>query len=275
MKNNIKTFTLFVRPDEKSKSIANTIRQMNKCSEKPLEETENGDLVIAIGGDGTFIDAVTSTKFCKNKVYAGIHTGTLGFLQNLSPEEVYTVIKYFSYEKEIKTRKVFIPSISVNLRNGKKLNYNALNEVIIGGEHYSSISFSEYVNNQLFQKVSANAICIASNTGDTAFSMNAGGSIDFSNHFQLVRTLDISIQNAVCDNFIRNPIICSDFYIALEPANNIEIIIDGIPKKDIVSSEIESVRVSMLDDSNYIQKFELEVYSKVQVIRKKILKYED
>ena len=84
MKNNIKTFTMFVRPDKRSQQIANSIRNLNSGSQKPLIEAEDGDLIIAIGGDGTFIDAVTSTHFSQSKVYVGIHTGTLGFLQNLS-----------------------------------------------------------------------------------------------------------------------------------------------------------------------------------------------
>lgn len=272
MKNKIKTFTLFVRPDEKSRSIARNIRELNECSENPLKEVENGDLVIAIGGDGTFIDSVTSTNFSKKKVYAGIHTGTLGFFQNLSPEEVYTLIKYLHYEKEIKTRKVYIPSITIKLKNGRELQYNALNEVLIAGKDYSKIFFEEHVNGELLQEVYASAICIASNTGDTAMSMNSGGSIDFSGHFQLIGTLISPIKNAAYQRFIRNSVICSEFEIILKPSDNIKIIIDGI-LKDIESEQIEKVNVSMRDDSNYINKFELEEFSKTKIIREKILGY--
>ena len=83
MKNQVKTFKLFVRPDEKSQQIANKIRELNASKSNPLIESEEADLVIAIGGDGTFIDAVTQTHFSKNIIYTGIHTGTLGFLQDL------------------------------------------------------------------------------------------------------------------------------------------------------------------------------------------------
>ena len=83
MKNNIKTFSLSVRPDEKSKKIADKIRELNNNTSNPLIESENADLVIAIGGDGCFIEAVTSTNFSKKSIYTGIHTGTLGFLQDL------------------------------------------------------------------------------------------------------------------------------------------------------------------------------------------------
>lgn len=274
MKNKIETFTLFIRNDSKSHDIAKNIRELNKSSDRPLNESKNGDLIIAIGGDGTFIDAVTSTNFCKDKIYAGIHTGTLGFLQNLSAEEVYTLMKYVRYEQEIMTRKIILPTIEVELANGKIKRYNALNEIIIGGKNYSKISFSEYVNGELLQRVSANAICIASNTGDTAFSMNAGGSIDFSNHCQLVRTFDAPIQNAAYERFVGSPAICAEFHIILEPSNDIIIVIDGRQRK-ISSNEIASVKVSMLDASNYINKFEVETYSKARVIRKKILGYDD
>lgn len=269
MKNNIKTFTLFIRNDPNSEHIAGTIRELSKDS---LTETNDGDLVIAIGGDGTFIDAVTSTLFSKDKVYVGVHTGRLGFLQNLSPDEIFALIKYISYEKEINTRKIYIPTITINLTNDKSVQFYALNEVLIAGNNYSKISFTEYVNGELFQNVSANAVCIASNTGDTALSRNAGGSIDFSYNFQLVRTLDIPIQDASYERFISNPIIVSNYSLKLKPSDNVQIIIDGIAK-EFNSEEIVAVNVSMLDDSNYINQFELKTYSKAKVIREKILGY--
>ena len=51
MKNTVETFRLFVRPDEKSRQIANKIRVLNSKLEKPLVESdiESADLVIAIG----------------------------------------------------------------------------------------------------------------------------------------------------------------------------------------------------------------------------------
>ena len=97
--------------------------------------------------------------------------------------------------------------------------------------------------------------------------------IDFSNNFQLVCTLETPIKNAAYERFITNPIICSRINLVLKPADNISIIIDG-KKKDIDSRNIESVEVSMVDDSNFINKLDLMNYSKVSVIRNKILGYD-
>lgn len=272
MKNKIKTFTLFVRDDEKSEKIAKYIRQLAAGAHIPLEETENGDLVIAIGGDGTFLKAVNTTGFGKDKVYAGIHTGTLGFLQNLSENDIYTIIQYISYEKEINTRKVLIPSIVVTLTTGEVLNYKAFNEILICGDRYTKIEFSEYIGDELLQEVSGNGIIVSSSTGDTAYSMSAGGAIDFSGHSQLVCTLLTPIKNAAYGDFIINPIICPEVCIVPKTSKNIQIIIDGIPM-EISSEQIKSIDVSVLDGESYINKLELKNYSKVEVIREKILGY--
>lgn len=273
MQNSITSFTLFVRPDEKSNQIANTIRELNKKASTPLIENSDGDLVIAIGGDGTFIDAVTNTNFSKSKIYTGIHTGTLGFLQDLSASDIFSLIQYINFEKQLRTRKIYVASIVIHLKNNLTNSFFALNELLIAGEAYSKITFSQYINGELLQNVSASGIVIASSTGDTAFSLNTHGAIDFSRNFQLVCTLVAPIQNATCERFISNPIICSKINVVPKPANNISIIIDG-KKKDIKSDEIESIEISMLDDSNYINKLEIVNYSKVNVVRNKILGYE-
>jgi len=274
MINEVKTFRLFVRYDDKSKQIANQIRALNSKIASPLVETAgDADLVIAIGGDGTFIDAVINTNFSKKTIYTGIHTGTAGFLQDLCEKDIFSLIQYIEFEKNLKTRKVYIASVEVFLKDGTAHQFYALNEALIVGENYSKITFAEYIQGELLQNVTGNGIIIATSTGDTAYSLNADGAIDFSNNFQLVCTLETPIKNAAYERFITNPIICSKINLVLKPADNISIIIDG-KKKDIDSCNIERVEVSMVDDSNYINKLDLMNYSKVSVIRNKILGYD-
>lgn len=270
MKNKVKTFRLFVRPDEKSRHIADKIRELNTKKATPLTESEDADLVIAIGGDGTFIHAVTKTHFSKEIVYTGIHTGTLGFLQDLCENDIYSLIRYLDFEEELKTRKVYIALIKVFLEDGSTQQFFALNDVVVAGEHYSKIHFAEYINGELLQNITGSGILIATSTGDTAFSANLGGAIDFSNNFQLACELIAPIKNSTTERIIENPIICSKITLNLKPANNISIIIDG-KKKDIASESITKIEVSMVDDSNYINKLSLMDFSKVGVVRSKIL----
>lgn len=271
MKNQVKTFKLFIRDDEKSRQIADKIRLLNSKTTNPLIESENTDLVIAIGGDGTFIDAVTSTNFSKKIIYTGIHTGTLGFLQDLCENDIYSLIQYISFEDEIKTRKLYTAFVEVFLKDGTTNQFFALNEAIVAGDNYSKITFAEYINGDLLQNVTGNGIVMATNTGDTAYSLNTNGSINLSNNLQLVCTLETPIRNIAFERFINNPIICSKIDLVLKPDENISVIIDGI-RKNIDSCNIERIEVSMTN-SNYINKLDLMNYSKVRVIREKILGY--
>ncbi len=272
MKNQVKTFKLFVRSDEKSQQIANQIRKLNLNTSNPLIESEEADLVIAIGGDGTFIEAVTQEQFSRDPIYTGIHTGTLGFLQDFSKDDIFSLIQYIKFEKELKTRKVYIASINVILKNGSTLQFSALNDVFVAGENYSKISFAEYINGELLQNITGTGINIATSNGDTALSLNANGAVNFCNEFHLVSTLIIPMTYSIYERFLRNSITSSTVTLVLKPANNISIIIDG-RKKDIESHLIEKVEVSAVDGSSYINKLDIMEYSKVSVVRKKILGY--
>lgn len=272
MKNNIKTFKLFVRPDKKSKEIADKIRYLNNQNSNPLIEADNADLIIAIGGDGTFIDAVANTNFSKEAIYTGIHTGTLGFLQDLCENDVLSLIQYIKFEEELKTRKLFIAHIKISLNNGTDCNFYALNEILVAGTNYSKISFDEYFNeNEFLQTITGSGIIIATNTGDTAHSANANGAIDLSNNCQLVCTPIDPIRNAAYERFIPNPLICSGINLLLRSSDNISIIIDG-RIKNIDSNNIKSVQVSV-SNSYYINKLDLMNFSKVRIIKEKILGY--
>lgn len=271
MKNNIKTFKLFVRPDEKSYEIADKIRRLNMQTSNPLVESDIADLTIAIGGDGTFIEAVTSTNFSKDTIYTGIHTGTLGFLQDLCENDVLSLIQYIKFEKEFKTRKVYIASVKIHLNTGSTINFFALNDIVVAGTDYSKIHFEEYINGELLQKITGSGIIVATNTGDTAHSANTGGAIDFSNNCQLICTPLDPIRNAAFERFLPNSLICSEVNLIFKPSNNISIIIDG-RRKDINSSDIKEVEVSMVN-SNFINKLDIMNFSKISVTRKKILGY--
>lgn len=271
MKNNIKTFSLFVRPDEKSKKIADKIRELNNNTSNPLVESDNADLVIAIGGDGTFIEAVTSTNFSKDCIYTGIHTGTLGFLQDLCENDVLSLIQYIKFEEELKTRKVYVADVKVHLSSGDTLSYFALNDIIVSGTDYSKISFQQNINNEISQNITGCGIIIATNTGDTAHIANAGGAIDFTDNCQLISTLFHPIRSAAFERFLPNPYISTNFDIILTTGNNISIIIDGRPK-DIKSEDIRRVKIS-ISKSNYINKLNLMNYSKVRIVREKLLGY--
>ena len=136
-------------------------------------DTLNADLVISIGGDGTFL----TTAACigdKNIPILGINTGRLGFLADVAHEEIDTILQELldgRYHVEERT------VLELSTSDGSEKNYPfALNEVAILKQDLSSmISIRASVNNEFLNTYQADGLIIATPTGSTAYSMSVGG----------------------------------------------------------------------------------------------------
>jgi NAD+ kinase len=103
------------------------------------------DLVIVVGGDGSLLGAARAVS-AANKPLLGVNRGRLGFLTDISPEEVETRVgevlhgHYTSEERFLIEMAVF--------RNGENIgNGDALNDVVIHpGKFLRMIEFELYVD---------------------------------------------------------------------------------------------------------------------------------
>ncbi len=152
--------------------IANKMKNFPTC--KTINtDTLNADLVISIGGDGTFL----TTAACigdKNIPILGINTGRLGFLADVAHEEIDNILQELldgRYHVEERT------VLELSTSDGSEKNYPfALNEVAILKQDLSSmISIRASVNNEFLNTYQADGLIIATPTGSTAYSMSVGG----------------------------------------------------------------------------------------------------
>ena len=94
-----------------------------------LLTNDHPDLWIAVGGDGAFLRLVRETGFDPDVLYTGIHTGTLGFLQEIHPDQLYDFIDYIErgeYTYDIKD----ILVTKIESETGTETLYS-LNEILI------------------------------------------------------------------------------------------------------------------------------------------------
>lgn len=146
-----------------------------ECPEVP-SEAENPDLVLVVGGDGTFLRA--ARKFVHNRVpLAGINTGTLGFLTHIDPErleEFLTLLVGGQYTLEER--------IMLSIRHprqdsecGEEL---ALNDVVIKNANPSQLcTLRLFVNDTLVAIYDSDGLILSTPTGTTAYTMAAGGPV--------------------------------------------------------------------------------------------------
>ena len=95
MERTINRIKLFVNENEESLTLK---RKVEDCFQKYHFEIveEDYDLAVAIGGDGAFLRMMHKTDFNSKIYYVGINSGTLGFLQEIKPNEIELFIARLS-----------------------------------------------------------------------------------------------------------------------------------------------------------------------------------
>ena len=139
------------------------------------DELTNVDLVISMGGDGTFLKAACMVGEREIPIL-GINKGRLGFLADVLPSEIEDVLEH------VLRRDYMIENHTVIKLEADgecvdccpfALNDNA----VLKRDTASMISIKAYVNGEFLVNYQADGLIIATPTGSTAYSLSNGGPI--------------------------------------------------------------------------------------------------
>lgn len=134
------------------------------------------DLAIVLGGDGSILRAAHQMGYRQLPV-AAVNLGRLGFLADLTPEELPKVL-----ENAVAGRMTVIEHLMFDcriLRGGRCLESRlGLNEVAVhGGTPFTILEVDLYVDSELVTTYSCDGLIISTPVGSTAHSLSAGGPI--------------------------------------------------------------------------------------------------
>lgn len=136
---------------------------------------ENIDLIISIGGDGTFL---SSTRLATKKGIPvfGVHLGGLGFLTEVRLEEALKAFdRLFKGDYFIEERLMIEIDMEID---GVSNTFTALNDIVF---HRTSLSrmvdIEILIEDHPVVSYQADGVIISTPTGSTAYSLSAGGSI--------------------------------------------------------------------------------------------------
>ncbi len=137
-------------------------------------EEQEFDAVIALGGDGTMLNA-SKIAYKKSKPIMSVNFGTLGYMSCLEKSELDMLS---ALKSGFDTEERMLIEISV-LREGKPIaEYTALNEAVIQRSVQGDIAFLELkCDGAVVCDYRADGIIIATPTGPSAYAMSAGGPI--------------------------------------------------------------------------------------------------
>lgn len=134
------------------------------------------DLVIAVGGDGTFLSAVRVTADYDIPVI-GINLGRVGFLVDISPNELPDKLQRMLQGEFVEEKRSLIQAKVI--RGSQVIHEEtAVNEVVI---HRwvtpSMIEIVTKIDNVFLNSQRSDGLIVSTPTGSTAYSLSAGGPI--------------------------------------------------------------------------------------------------
>jgi NAD+ kinase len=134
---------------------------------------KRGDILIAIGGDGTLLEAARLLKG-RDIPVIGVNAGGLGFLTEVTLEEFYPLLENVLKGKFVTEERAML---EVALP-GRRKNFFALNDAVITRGAFSRIlRLKVFIEKEPANVYLSDGLILATPTGSTAHSLSAGGPI--------------------------------------------------------------------------------------------------
>jgi NAD+ kinase len=258
---------------EKYVDIVATVEDIS-CELPPEMQADNEiDFVVVLGGDGSMLRAAHAMGYCQKPVL-GVNLGHLGFLADLQPERLDTLLpQVVAGEYRVVNHLMF--ECDVQRAGGDVLNMLGLNEVaVLAGPPFAIIDVQLYVDAQLVTTYSCDGLIVSTPVGSTAHSLSAGGPI-------LRKNLQAFVISPISPHTLTNrPVVDSAdrvYELAVaEPHEGTTLVVDG----KVVCQLTAADRVRITRSEAEFQLIEVQGHGYYRTLREKLgwggrLKYND
>ncbi len=154
------------------------LNHCKSCDGKTYQLEEIGeqcDLIIVVGGDGTLLGVARSLVELEKPI-VGVNRGRLGFLVDISPENLYEIDEILSGNYQSDMRML----LDVKVMKGNEVisSSKALNDAVLYKWNTPRmIEFDIHIDGKLLNSHRSDGLIISTPTGSTAYALSSGGPI--------------------------------------------------------------------------------------------------
>jgi NAD+ kinase len=139
------------------------------------ENCKKCELVIVIGGDGSFIEA--SQYAIENDIpIIGVNMGKVGYLSEIAPTELSQLCKIFTNEYKIEN-KLLLTGAVISDGRIETIDRLAVNDIVVSHTDYLGIADFLLYSNDGGIRYRADGVVVSTPAGSTAYSLSSGGPI--------------------------------------------------------------------------------------------------
>lgn len=187
----------------------------------PVDSFDACDLVVSIGGDGTFLFAARGAG---GTPILGVNLGEVGFLNGVTPEDAVDAVRdevAALREGTMEVREA--PRLSADSDDWESV--PAVNEIVVTGRrgHGGGASFEVAVDGSPYTGGHADGILIATPTGSSAYNLSEGGPL-------VHPSIGGLIVNEMCGTDAMPPLVVAgdcEVTVSVEDADHIVVVSDG------------------------------------------------
>ncbi|SFV40984.1 NAD kinase [Ligilactobacillus acidipiscis] len=209
---------IFANDSDKSLAIKQQL-QKKLADRHFIFDSENPDIVITVGGDGTLLSAFHHYEKQLDQIrFVGVHTGHLGFYTDWRDGEIDDLVVSLQSDNR---QSVSYPLLDVNVltrKDGEVHQFLALNESSIRRVGPTMTS-DVYIGGDLFERFRGDGLCVATPTGSTGYSKSLGGAVVHPD-MPVLQLAEISSINNRVFRTISSPLIISpNDWVTIRPVS--------------------------------------------------------
>ena len=228
-------------------------------------DEKNPDVVISIGGDGTFLRAIHTYINQLDKIlFVGINNGTLGFFYDFAKDEIPSLIKMIA-EKGYQIKEHHLIRGDIKCANKEETIF-AVNEIRIENPFHTLIS-EVYINDEKLETFRGSGLLVSSTLGSSAYNKSLGGAL-MDNDINALQLTEIApISNNVYRSLGSSFVLSNKKTITF--SGDFKHVVVGYDYLNLEEKELVSIKISQAD--KVVRVLHNENHSDIQRIRKSFI----
>ncbi len=224
---------------------------------------KEADYFFSIGGDGTFLDAVTLVQDSGIPI-VGVNSGRLGFMADIAQDEIPAAITNILKGNFSIEERTLLKVQTGDNGLFKDFNY-ALNEFTVHKKDSASmITIHTYIDGEYLNSYWADGLIIATPTGSTAYSLSVGGPILIPN------TQNVVISPISPHNLTVRPIVVPNQQeITLKVEGRSDSYLASLDSRSVSFGALNELKISKADFK--IKVLKLNTHSFYNTLRNKLM----
>lgn len=231
---------LFYKPSKELDERIAPLKEIAKEYNFQLtSDYREANIIVSIGGDGAFLQALRKTQFQEDSLYLGINTGDhLGFYTDFSLNDTNAIVEAMQNEL-VEVRRNQTIEVSVN---GEKPFY-CFNECSIRSTVIRTFVIDVFIDDMYFETFRGDGLIISTPTGSTAYNKSLRGAV-VDPRIKAIQLTEIASLNNNEFRTLGSPLILSG-----ESTLTLKVVQDG-NDYPIIGADNEALSIRHIHDVN-------------------------